>query len=241
MENKKSLLRATEITITPQISIRIPTVGDVLDNEQEYYNLASSFTSSPFSCMAMLNNAGIDYTKITEYSLFLMMFQNYQAMDMSLIFGDIDMNDYIFFQDNIDGTVCLINEKTESIIDEYVYFQIADAIRKINMFKRDKQKPGNEEAKNYLLEKAKKKAKRHNGKKYESHLEPLVVALVNSPEYKYNYEETMDMSLYKFNQSLSQIQHRINFDKTMNGVYFGTVDVNKMNDKSVLSFIATKK
>ena len=129
---------------------------------------------------------------------------------------------------------------TDYKIDEFVYIKIADAIRKINNLEKDNSKPGNEEAKRYLLKKARKKQKRNVNKPYEPYLEKMVIALVNRPEFKYNYEETMEMSIYRFNQSFKQIQTSINFDKTMIGVYAGTVDTSKMADKSSLSWIPIK-
>lgn len=65
----------------------------------------------------------------------------------------------------------------------------------------------------------------------------MVIALVNRPEFKYNYEDVMDLSIYKFNQSVQQIRTSITFDNTMIGVYAGTVDPTKMVDKSSLSWI----
>ena len=65
----------------------------------------------------------------------------------------------------------------------------------------------------------------------------MVVALVNRPEFKYNYEQVEDLSIYQFNKSFEQIKTSINFDNTMIGVYAGTVDVNKLKDKSSLSWI----
>ena len=49
-----------------------------------------------------------------------------------------------------------------------------------------------------------------------------------------------DVSIYKFNQSLQQIQRKIAFDNTMVGVYAGTVDTSKMADKDALSWIPNK-
>ena len=59
-------------------------------------------------------------------------------------------------------------------------------------------------------------------------------------EFKYNYEETMDLSIYKFNQSFKQIQTRVTFNNTMIGVYAGTVDTSKLNDRSCLSWLQLK-
>ena len=117
---------------------------------------------------------------------------------------------------------------------------MTDAIRKINLFEKVKYKPGNESAKKYLLEKERKKQKRNAKKPYEPYLEKLVVALVNTEEFPYNYETCMDLSIYKFNQSFKQIQHKISFNNTMVGVYAGTVDTSKMSNKDILSWISSK-
>ena len=47
----------------------------------------------------------------------------------------------------------------------------------------------------------------------------------------------MNLSIYNFNQSLKQIQHKITFDNTMIGVYAGTIDTSKMSNKDALSWI----
>ena len=67
----------------------------------------------------------------------------------------------------------------------------------------------------------------------------MVIALVNRPEFKYNYEQVNNLSIYQFNQSFEQIKASITFDNTMIGVYAGTVDTSKIKDKSCLSWIST--
>ena len=113
-------------------------------------------------------------------------------------------------------------------------------MRKINLFEKVKSKPGNESARKYLLEKERKKQKRNAKKPRFPYLEKMVIALVNTSEFPYNYETCMDLSIYKFNQSLQQIQRKIAFDNTMVGVYAGTVDTSKMTDKDALSWIPNK-
>ena len=105
------------------------------------------------------------------------------------------------------------------------------------MFEKVKSKPGNESAKRYLLEKERKRLKRNANKKTEPYLEKLVIALVNTNEFSFDYDTCMDLSIYRFNQSFKQIQHKINFDNTMTGVYSGTIDTSKMNNKDSLSWI----
>lgn len=243
-EKRKSLLcdDVDRIYITDKIYIRIPTVREVLEDEQRYYNIISSLTASPYQFMVQLDDMGIDYTTITNYELFMRLFPMFAKSDLSIIFGDLYTEDYNAYYDNSNSTN-IIYSPTNGMdykIDELIYTQIVDTLRKLNNIEKVTKKPGNEEAKRYLLEKERKKQKRNANKPYEPYLEKMIIALVNRPEFKYNYEETMNLSIYKFNQSFKQIQTSITFDKTMIGVYAGTVDTSKMTDKSCLSWIPIK-
>ena len=237
MENKKSLLNPTSVDIIPNLSIRIPTVGEILENEESYYSLINSLTATPFQYMVQLDDMGIDFTTINDYQLFLLIFPSFAKTDMSILFGDIDFSDIEVGTNPQNDSTILYSRKNNIIIDEFVYSEIAKTIRKINGLQRENRKPGNDEAKKFRLELERKKQRRNARKPYDPYLEKMVVALVNRPEFKYNYEQVEDLSIYQFNKSFEQIKTSINFDNTMIGVYAGTVDVNKLKDKSSLSWI----
>ena len=240
MENKKCLLNATSVEIVPNLFLRIPTVGEILEDEDKYYGIVSSLTASPFQYMVQLDDMGIDYTQITDYQLFMMLFPMYAQSDLSLIFGDLDTSDFNVYINQDDDSQVIYSPSNNIVIDELVYNDLSDMIRKINLFEKVKSKPGNESARKYLLEKERKKQKRNAKKPRFPYLEKMVIALVNTSEFPYNYETCMDLSIYKFNQSLQQIQRKIAFDNTMVGVYAGTVDTSKMTDKDALSWILNK-
>ena len=290
MESKKSLLKLSSIDIVPNLTLKIPTVGEILDDEKTYYSITSSLTASPFQYMVQLDDMGIDYTSIDEWELFRMLFLNYcnqelvykmkikeleiemkkhlttsddylqcknqieilntkiQENGFNIIFKDFHLTSEVDgkligfneYQYNNRDEIVLFNPATQVEINRLIYNDLTDAIRKINLFEKVKYKPGNESAKKYLLEKERKKQKRNAKKPYEPYLEKLVVALVNTEEFPYNYETCMDLSIYKFNQSFKQIQHKISLNNTMVGVYAGTVDTSKMSNKDILSWIASK-
>ena len=240
MENKKSLLNATSVDITDKLSLRIPTVGEILEDEQSYYSIIYSITATPFQYMVQLDDMGIDYTQITDWELFMMLFPMYAKTDLSLLFGDLDTSDFGIYINQQDNSQVIYSPNNNIVIDELIYNDLSDTIRKINLFEKVKSKPGNESARKYLLEKERKKQKRNAKKPKEPYLEKLVIALVNTSEFPYNYETCMDLSIYKFNQSFKQIQQKITFDNTMIGVYAGTVDTSKMTNKDALSWISSK-
>jgi hypothetical protein len=238
MENKRSLLKLSSVDILPNLSIRIPTVGEILEDEFTYYDIITSLTASPFQYMVQLDDMGIDFTKVTDYQLFMMLFAICAKSDLSIIFGDLDTSDFVVKQDN--GIEFLYSDKNNIEINEKVYNDIVNVIRKINLLEKIKYKPGNEGARKYLLEKERKKQKRNAKKKQEPYLEKLVISLVNTSEFLYDYDSCMDLSIYRFNQSFKQIQHKIAFDNTMIGVYAGTVDTSKLSNKEILTWISNK-
>lgn len=237
MENTKSLLNLSYVPILPNLSVRIPTVGEILENEGSYYSTVSSLTATPFQYMVQLDDMGIDYTQVTDFELFKMLFPMYAKSDLSMLFGTLDTSDFGIYVNRQDNSHVLYSPQNDILIDELVYNELTYAIRKINLIEKVKSKPGNESARKYLLEKERKKQKRNAKKPYEPYLERLVIALVNTSEFPYDYESCMDLSIYKFNQSFKQIQQKITFDNTMIGVYAGTVDTSKMSNKDALSWI----
>ena len=240
MENKKSLLNATSVDITDKLSLRIPTVGEILEDEQRYYNIIYSLTATPFQYIVPLDDTGIDFTTITDWELFMTLFPSFTKTDISLLFGNLDLSDISIYKNLQNDSVVLYSSKNDIIIDELVYNNIVKYIRKINNLKRENRKPGNEEAKEFRIKLERKKQKRNAKKPYEPYLEKMVIALVNRPEFKYNYEQTNDLTIYQFNKSFEQINTSINFENTMIGVYAGTVDTSKLKDKSCLSWLPIK-
>ena len=152
------------------------------------------------------------------------------------MFGSLDLSDISICQNFQNDSIVLYSPKNDIVIDELIYNNIVKYIRKINNLKRENRRPGNDEAKEFRIKLERKKQKRNANKPYEPYLEKMVIALVNRPEFKYNYEQVNNLNIYQFNKSFEQINTSINFDNTMIGVYAGTIDTSKIRDKSCLSW-----
>ena len=237
---------SSSVEITPDIKIRVPSVGEVLNQEEIYFSLISIFTASPFQYMVQLDDMGVDYAKTTPYQMFQLFFPYYaQSLDLSIIFGNLYTKDFKIYKNPKNNTLIIYSPSQDIIIDELIYNQISAILRKMNHLKKDRRKPGNEEGRRYLLEKERKRLERLERRKSqqdcnESEFEKLVVALVNQDNFKYDYNTVKEISIYNFYQSFNQIKTKINFDNTMRGVYAGTIDTSKLQDKSCLSWIPTK-
>ncbi|MBM6686572.1 hypothetical protein H9X90_05030 [Faecalicatena contorta] len=245
MENK-SLLNQSSVKITDQITLNIPTIGEILDNEAMYFSIVSVMTATPYQYMVQLDDIGIDYTKITDYQLFQIFFPIYAQNDVSIIFGDLNLKDIALYHDQKTNLDVLYSPLSDTTIDEFVYYQMARTMRQINCIKYERKRPKGEHTKKYLLEKERRhlknlERKRKNREYEQSELEKLVVALVNNNHFKYDYDSVRNLSIYNFYQSYKQIQHEINFNNIMRGVYAGTIDTTKLQDKSCLSWIKPDK
>lgn len=219
------LLYKHEYPINDDISVHIPTVGEVLEHEDEYFSLVSMFTSTPYDMMVQLDDLGIDFTTINDYDLFLLLFSAIKMVDTSLIFGDFNLSGFEPSINTQNNMIVLRNKETGVIIDRGIYTMVASALRKINHLERTNKKPGNEEAKKYLIERTRVKMnrRRRRNKKEESQLESLIVALVCSEQFSYRYDEVLDLTLYQFNESVYQVIKKVDVNYKMIGVYNGTI------------------
>jgi len=235
-----NLLYRRTYPINDKIHVIVPSVGEILDDEDAYYELLSMMTAMPIDLMVQLDDIGIDFSKINEYELFLLMFQGLATQDTSLIFDRLDLTKFRMDVNEDSKMVVLRDDENDIVIDRLIHSQIAGALRKIHNLEKNIRKPGNDEAKRFLLERARAKQKRRKNRKQDSQLESLIVAMVNAPEYKYDYEETRELSIYQFNQSVRQIIHRVDYDHKMQGVYGGTIDAKSLSTDE-LNWLAYKK
>lgn len=216
------------------ITIHIPSVGEIYDNEDQYYAAVFSLIATPYDMMVQLEDAGVDFTKINDFELFMMLFKQVQQMDTSMIFGDLDLSGFVVVQNEDNGEYLLRNLETGVQIDRAIHALICKHLRKFLNIPRNDKRPGNEEARKYMLERARLKQKRQARKKRESQLENYIIALVNTEQFPYNYMTVRDLTIFQFYASLLQISHKIKFDNMMIGYYAGTVkgDDLKQQDKS---------
>lgn len=225
-----NLLYKDRIVINDSISVMIPRVGDVLEHEEDYFRLVSILTSVPYDMMVQLDDIGIDFTTINDFELFLLLFRGLREENTELIFGDMKLSDFETVVRPETDTVVLMNLASGVVINRTVYRKIADALRTIHHLEKTVKQPANEQAKVYLIERARKKMARRKSRTITSELESLITAMVNTSEFKYDYGTVKDLSIYQFNQSVHQIIRKTDWDNRMHGVYAGTVDAKRLSE-----------
>lgn len=235
----QNLLYKTCYPVNNYINIRIPSVGEVVDDESNYYGLVSVLTAMPIDMMVQLSDIGVDFTTINDYDLFLIMFNSIKSQDTSLIFGNLDLTKLRFDMNQDNNTVVLVDETNKIIIDRAIHGQIASALRSIHHLEKNIRKPANPEAQAFMIERARKKMRRLQNSRSASHIETLITAMVNTEQYKYDFQTTRDLTIYQFNECVRQVVKKIDYDNRMIGVYAGTVNAKELSQDD-LNWLAHK-
>lgn len=234
-----NLLYSRNIAINDSIHIYVPTVGEIIDDEDTYYGLVSVLTAMPVDMLVQLEDAGIDFTSINEYELFLLLFAGFKDQDTHLIFGDLDLSKFKMAINEQNGNIVLLDEEKDIKIDRAIHGKIAGTLRKIHHLERNNRKPANKEAKEFMLERARAKLRRRKNRAEDSQLESLIVAMVNTEQYKYDYEGTRELSIYQFNECVRQIVKKVDYEHKMSGVYAGTISVKDLSQDD-LNWLSNK-
>ena len=235
-----NLLYQRQYAITDQIRVVIPTIEEILQDEDAYYRAVRIFTSQPIDYMVPLDDAGIDFTKINDWDLFILLFPSIAGTDTHLIIDGLDFSKFEFMADDETKQIALVDKENDIVFDKVTLRKVAAVLRRIHNLELDNRTPGNDEAKKYMLERARAKLKRKKRRQDDSSLEQLIVALVNTEQFKYDYNGVLGLSIYQFNSSVQQIVNKINYDNRMHGVYAGTVDPKKLSQED-LSWLIHKK
>lgn len=225
-----NLLYKSEYPITDKIVLRIPTIGELLEDEDSYNAVLSVWTAAPIDYMVFLDDCGLDFTTLSDYDLFILLSRFLSMYNTSLIFGGIDFSKFHPAEDVETGKVALVDAENDIVIDKGIYYTIAGALRKINGLKRNNRTPAGEETKKYMLERERIKMKRKKRRKEVSQLESLIVAMVNTQQYKYDFDGTRGLTVYQFYESVRQVIKKVDYENRMIGVYAGTVNAKELSN-----------
>lgn len=230
------IFRGDECVVNEYLTIRHPTVGEICDyGEEKYFSMARSLCSTPSDCKVFLNDTlHIDFTTISDFDMFKMICGQFTTEQTSILFGEkISFPDMYMAKNNQTDEVVLVDPTTGFIVDEHIYIIIMDYLRKIHAFEKVVDNPGNDYTKKWMIDKARKLQQRQQNKKNESFLLPLISAMANCRDFKYDHQSVWGLPIYTFMDSVRRIQKTKNFDQTMQGIYAGTIDSKKISMESL--------
>ena len=201
--------------VNDYITLHQPSIQEIIDfGEHRTYSSIMPFTGNPTSYRLQLWDMGIDWNKISDFELFIMLVQGMKKESTSLIFGDFDfsiLQPFIKVDENGNQSIVLAErpDNPQYEIDEFLYLHIREYIR--DMFD---QHPKVEKAKGKLTKEMIIDEERMNlaiaqkkkDKVSRSFLLPLISAMVNHPGFKYKKNELREIKIVEFMDSVKRLQ-----------------------------------
>lgn len=234
MIDKYILFKAKDFVVSDKITIHHPTLNEIFEfGESRYFSMVSSLSATPFDFKVQLDDMKIDYEKMSDYELFIIMFKTLSHEDTSILFGELDFKKFKVSTNISNDEIVLYNYEDDIVIDQSIYLSMVEFIRDINFFTRTNFKAGNAHTKEYLIERERKKMKRQRNTAYQSILIDLISSMINCEQFKYRYDDVWGLPIYVFNDSVRRIQKIKNYENIMLGVYTGNINAKNISQESL--------
>ena len=248
--------------VTDKIKILQPTLGDIIEfGDSKFYSIISTLCANTTSFRLQLwdMKPKIDWTKISDYELFMWLINNFTSEDTFLIFGDLNLSWFkplvqedengntkivlVYIPRDVNGNPLPISYEDTIIIDEFVYIRIVDYLRcMFDIHPKEERNVKGKTTKQWIideermnLEVEKKRKEKETRKK--SFLYPLISAMVNHPGFKYKKNELKEVGIVEFMDSVKRLQTYESVRALMSGMYSGMIDTSKLNLKEELNWM----
>lgn len=226
-----SLYFGDPYVVNDYITITIPKIGEVVKyGERQYYSMVQTITAIPSEMKASLWDAGIDWTQITDFQLFMMLAPTLPKDKTYILFGDLDFQAMKPFENKLNETIVLRNPDTGAVIDELAYGKISSYLCSAHNLTKKVEKAANEFTKKFMIDEDRQKLQYNSKQPYKSFLRPLISAIKCRQGYTLDYVK--NMGLFEFFDDLNRLQIIVNSDALLQGSYSGMVDTSKIPKKN---------
>lgn len=222
--------------INDKIIIRQPTIREIIDyGERDYFALVTALTNYPSDMKSLLWDAGVDYTKITDFELFASLCKAFPVERTAILFGGLDFTK--FHAAYNDDAGMYLQSDDGVVIDWNIHRLIVGFITTINMIHKEREVPANESTKMALIEWDREDRELAARKPYRSQLVSFISAMVNCAGFKYDHHTVQEITVYQFFDAVQRVQLINNAQTLLQGMYINPfLDATKV-DKSHLNWL----
>ena len=241
---KCNLIGRKKYKINDNIYIHIPTLkeirGDSEEDEINYNKTIIDFVTSSTDYMVELYDCGINFEDLEDdYSFFIYKHiiskDSVFPSDCHLVFNDVYKSDFRVIENN--GDYYIFDNINDIIIDRKIFNDISDVICKSLFIEKKHRKFSNKRSREYAINREKKVRERNkNKKKTSSNLDEVILFAVNNSNFKYDFENVLDLTIYDFYASIKQIQKNESVEHLMLGGYTGNLKLTEFTQKELSKF-----
>lgn len=222
------------------IIINQPTIGDIIKNgEKQIYSAVNTLIANPTMYRMQLWDLGVDWNKVSDFSLFCMLAPSVDSESTKLLFGDLNFQLFQLQQtqnEDEETSFYLFNEEQNVQIDETAYLQMASYLRAMFNTYPKVEKARGKSTKEWMIEEDRMSFEQHKNDVYKSTLLPLISTCLNHPGFKYKKNELREVGIVEFMDSVQRLQVYESSTALLKGIYSGFVDASKI-DKNELNFM----
>lgn len=216
-----------DIKIADGVVLKSPTMGQVVDyGEASYFSVVQTLCATPSSMKVKLDDLKLDWMKVSDWQLFVMLCPSFGKEQTSLVLGDLDLSQLKPYSMGETEEIVLSNEDHTIIINEIIYNVLVTYLRKMHGFKKQVDKAGNKITHKVLIDLARQDEKMAAKKPYKSFLLPLVSSLQGRQKYTKDY--IRNMGIYEFMNQINRAQIIVQADAALTGSWSGMVDTKKI-------------
>ena len=180
--------------VNKYITIFQPTIGDIIEyGEREYYSMIQTLTAIPSEMKSTLWDAGIDWTQISDFQLFIMLAPSLSQKQTEIVLGDIDLQRMKLVENPQNGEPVLKDPISGAIIDELAYRTMSAYLCKLHNLTKKVEKAGNKFTKQVLIDEDRQKKEYGAKQPYKSFLMPLVSSIKVRQAYTKDYIRNMGL------------------------------------------------
>lgn len=235
------LYRGKDYKITDDIIVHTPTIGEICDyGEQAYFTMVSNLCATGSDLCWQLEKAKIKWDEIPDYDLFRLILSNFYSTEQtSILFGnELNLKEMKEAYDSIEDKIVLLQTVNRDgvdhdiVIDTDIYDKIVTHLRNVHGLKKNSDKPGNEVARQAMIEDAEEEYMIAKSKPYKSSMLQMVSAMVNSEGFKRNDKDVWNMNIYAFMDSVKRISKIRDVTLLLQSGYSGFgIDLSKIKNK----------
>lgn len=226
--DKLAVFFGKPIQINSKISIRQPTIGEIIEfGEDNFFSLLSRATAISSDYKSLLWDAGIDYEQIDNLCMFGWMMSAQPVESTSILFGDLDFT-RLKPVNREHGMTVLCDEERDIIIDFNIHRRMMEYFKDAYGIEKHPDIAANKRTKMLLIDVDRMDKAEAARKKRDSVLQPLISALVNHQGFKYDLEGIQSLTFGQVMDAIQRLQTIQSAQALLQGSMSGFADTSKV-------------